>query len=45
MFLFDQATIGKVLAAFAEEARALWGNNCSTRDVWAVFPVSAFETY
>lgn len=36
MFLFDEATIGGVLGAFAEEARALWGDNCSTRDVWAV---------
>lgn len=35
MFLFDEATIGDVLGAFAEEARALWGS-CSTRDVWAV---------
>lgn len=36
MFLFDEATIGQVLGAFAEEARALWGGDCSTRDVWAV---------
>jgi ATP-dependent DNA helicase UvrD/PcrA len=36
MFLFDEATIGGVLGAFAEEARALWGGDCSTRDVWAV---------
>jgi DNA helicase II / ATP-dependent DNA helicase PcrA len=36
MFLFDEATIGRVLGAFAEEARALWGSDCSTRDVWAV---------
>lgn len=36
MFLFDEATIGGVLGAFAEEARTLWGADCSTRDVWAV---------
>lgn len=36
MFLFDEATIGGVLGAFAEEARALWGGDCSRRDVWAV---------
>lgn len=36
MFLFDEATIGGVLGAFAEEARALWGPKCSTRDLWAV---------
>lgn len=36
MFLFDEATIGGVLGAFAEEAHALWGGECSTRDVWAV---------
>ena len=36
MFLFDEATITDVLGAFAEEARALWGENCSTRDIWAV---------
>ena len=36
MILFDEATIGRVLGAFAEEARALWGGECSTRDVWAV---------
>lgn len=36
MFLFDEASIGRVLGAFAEEARALWGGDCSTRDVWAV---------
>lgn len=36
MFLFDEATIGGVLGAFADEARALWGGDCSTRDVWAV---------
>ncbi|WP_234636568.1 UvrD-helicase domain-containing protein [Allorhizobium ampelinum] len=36
MFLFDEGTIGGVLGAFAEEARALWGDDCSTRDVWAV---------
>lgn len=36
MFLFDEATIGEVLGAFAEEARALWGGDCSTRDIWVV---------
>ena len=36
MFLFDEATIGGVLGAFAEEARTLWGGDCSKRDVWAV---------
>ena len=36
MFLFDEATIGGVLGAFAKEAHALWGSCCSTRDVWAV---------
>lgn len=36
MFLFDEATIGGVLGAFAKEARGLWGSDCSARDVWAV---------
>lgn len=36
MFLFDEATIGGVLGAFANEARAFWGEDCSARDVWAV---------
>lgn len=36
MFLFDEGTIGGVLGAFAEEARALWGDDCRMRDVWAV---------
>lgn len=36
MFLFDEATIGGVLGAFAEEARALWGSGCGMRDLWAV---------
>jgi len=36
MFLFDEATIGGVLGAFAKEAHALWGGNCSARDVWVV---------
>jgi len=36
MFLFDEATIGDVLGAFAKEARALWGDDCCTRDIWAV---------
>jgi len=36
IFLFDEATIGGVLGAFADEARALWGGDCTSRDVWAV---------
>ncbi|KAF0843137.1 AAA domain-containing protein [Methylovorus glucosotrophus] len=36
IFLFDEDTIGGVLGAFADEARALWGDDCSRRDVWAV---------
>ena len=36
MFLFDEATIGSVLGAFAEEARAHWDGTCGTRDIWAV---------
>jgi DNA helicase-2/ATP-dependent DNA helicase PcrA len=36
MFLFDENTIGGVLGAFADEANALWGATCITRDVWAV---------
>ncbi len=36
MILFDEASIGRVLGTFAEEARALWGGDCRTRDVWAV---------
>lgn len=36
IFLFDEATIGGVLGAFAEEARTLWGGDCSSREVWAV---------
>lgn len=36
MFLFDEATIGGVLGAFAGEARAFWGEDCGARDVWAV---------
>lgn len=36
MLLFDEATIGGVLGAFAEEARALWGDDCGKREVWAV---------
>lgn len=36
MFLFDEVTIGGVLEAFADEASALWGASCSTRNVWAV---------
>ena len=36
MVLFDEATIGGVLGAFAEEAEALWGADSGARDVWAV---------
>lgn len=36
MFLFDETTIRKVLGAFAEEARAFWGNDCGSRELWAV---------
>lgn len=36
MVLFDEATIGGVLGAFADEAWALWGSESRTRDVWAV---------
>jgi hypothetical protein len=36
MILFDEVTIGGVLGAFAHEARTLWGDHSSTRDVWAV---------
>lgn len=36
IILFDEFSIGRVLGTFAEEARALWGGDCSTRDVWAV---------
>ena len=36
MLLFDEPTIGRVLEAFVKEARALWGGDCSTRDIWAV---------
>lgn len=36
MLLFDEATIAMVLHAFAEEARALWGDDCGSRDIWAV---------
>lgn len=36
MFLFDEATISGVLGAFAEEARAFWGSDCNSRDVWVV---------
>ena len=34
--LFDEATIGGVLGAFADEASALWGPESGGRDVWAV---------
>ena len=36
LLLFDEATIGRVLGAFAEEARIHWGDTCGTRDIWAV---------
>ncbi|MEE3156050.1 MAG: UvrD-helicase domain-containing protein, partial [Pseudomonadota bacterium] len=36
MILFDEATIGGVLGAFAKEAEALWGADSGARDVWAV---------
>jgi hypothetical protein len=36
VFLFDEATIGDVLGAFAEEARAHWGSSCGLQDIWAV---------
>ncbi len=36
MFLFDEATIGGVLPAFADEAREFWGGMCGARDIWAV---------
>lgn len=36
LILFDEATIGAVLGAFAEEARSLWGLESGSRDIWAV---------
>lgn len=36
MILFDEATIGGVFGAFADEASLLWGPQSSTRDIWAV---------
>lgn len=36
MILFDEATIGGVLGAFADEARGLWGLESGARDIWAV---------
>lgn len=36
MILFDEATIGGVLGAFAKEARGLWGLESGSRDIWAV---------
>jgi hypothetical protein len=36
LLLFDEATIGSVLGAFAGEARLHWGDTCATRDIWAV---------
>ncbi len=36
LFLFDQATIGNVLGAFAEEARVHWGKASGDQDLWAV---------
>ena len=35
LLLFDEATIGGVLAAFAQEAKSLWGDGCGARDVGA----------
>lgn len=36
MVLFDEATIGGVLGAFADEAGELWGSESRARDVWVV---------
>jgi DNA helicase II / ATP-dependent DNA helicase PcrA len=36
MFLFDEATIGSVIGAFADEARGFWDEICGERDVWVV---------
>ena len=36
LLLFDEATIGGVLAAFAQQAQALWGDAAGAREVWAV---------
>lgn len=36
MFLFDEKSIGKVLAAFAEEARGHWNGDHASREIWAV---------
>lgn len=36
LIVFDEATIGNVLGAFAAEAEAYWGDTLAGRDVWAV---------
>ncbi|AUC11323.1 hypothetical protein BLX90_13250 [Rhizobium sp. Y9] len=36
LYLFDEATVGKVLAAFSKEAKGLWKDHCGSREVWAV---------
>lgn len=36
LILFDEATIGGVLGAFAAEAEAHWGHDTASRDIWAV---------
>ena len=36
LIVFDEATIGGVLGAFAAEAQAHWGADCVDRDIWAV---------
>lgn len=36
LILFDENTIGDVLGAFADDARAYWGDDSAERDIWAV---------
>jgi len=36
LIVFDEATIGGVLGAFAAEAEAHWGADSAVRDIWAV---------
>jgi len=36
LFLFDEATIGDVLGAFAAEARTHWSEAAAARDIWVV---------
>lgn len=36
LILFDEATIGGALGAFAAEAKTHWGSDCAGRDIWAV---------